>query len=387
MPNFIVSLSALLAPIMMLLLIGVDYMKSYVVDRFQRRICLYIIAATLIAISGDFLYDAFAGMPGRFIHALLYFSCFCYYVFQVAAFCMSAVFVDYHINRDRKRSNRLSAIVAIIVITHLAILLADVKFGFYFVITPDNLFQHGRLFFIRLFFAYCPALAILIDIFISRKNVQKDQITLILFFILMASLGPVIDLIYGDSKFVWSCFASALLFLYFFIIRSESLIDSLTGINNRRSCDEYLRHISNETKRKDYGFVMIDLDHFKEINDKFGHLQGDIALHEAAQLINRCVRKSDFVARYGGDEFFLILFGTGAKTVVDRIIRTFDEYNKGSHHPFAIEASIGYDIYAADNPKSPQEFIAHVDELMYNQKRERNTARLQDKDERSEGGI
>ncbi len=117
-----------------------------------------------------------------------------------------------------------------------------------------------------------------------------------------------------------------------------SIYEPLTEVYNRRY---FLQRLGEEFERAKKGklnlsFLMIDLDHFKKINDTYGHLVGDVVLREVASLIKQSIREIDFVARYGGEEFSLILPDTdkaGAIMVAERIsgvvskqkIRAFDE--------------------------------------------------------------
>ena len=117
-----------------------------------------------------------------------------------------------------------------------------------------------------------------------------------------------------------------------------SIYDPLTEAYNRRY---FLQRLAEEFDRSKKGklnlsFLMVDLDHFKKVNDTYGHLVGDVVLREVAGLIKQSIREIDFVARYGGEEFSLILPDTdkaGAIMVAERIsgvvskqkIRAFDE--------------------------------------------------------------
>ncbi|PIE38181.1 MAG: hypothetical protein CSA52_03080 [Gammaproteobacteria bacterium] len=85
--------------------------------------------------------------------------------------------------------------------------------------------------------------------------------------------------------------------------------DKLTGVFNRSRLDYFLRHQMDECRRynKTFGFAILDVDHFKRINDNHGHLVGDIALKEIATLIKTSIRCSDIFGRWGGEEFVLIL--------------------------------------------------------------------------------
>ena len=374
--NFMGSLNVLFVPIAILLLILIDYNKDFSGDLFQRKIFFVSVFSTFLAIISDMTYDIFAGVPGQAAHVILYISSFIYYAFQVSAYHATNLFVDYTINQDRTRTKNFSIIIGVVLLLHMIVLTINCWSDFYFFINDNNYFVSGRLYIIRLIFSYSAAVVTLVNVIISRKNIRKGQISLIMFFILLTSFGSSLDLLLPGAKLVWACFCSAILFSYFFIIRSESHIDVLTGLNNRRSCEEYIRTITTMSKRHTYSFFMIDLDKFKSINDNYGHLQGDYALKDAAQLIRNCLRKQDFVARYGGDEFFVITQGNTLDILVTRINSEFVKFNERKLREFNLELSIGCDVYHPDSELTPQEFVAHVDRLMYEKKGERRKTSL-----------
>lgn len=154
-------------------------------------------------------------------------------------------------------------------------------------------------------------------------------------------------------------------------------IDALTGLSNRREFDE---SINREWKRKmreedSLSILMIDVDGFKAYNDTYGHSKGDEVLRRLAEVINSCVnRPTDLTARFGGDEFVLILPGTdteGAKLVAELIrtqIAVHDIKNISSPVRPYVTVSIGLAEVNNTTKMSMEEFIAAADRALYKAK-------------------
>lgn len=106
--------------------------------------------------------------------------------------------------------------------------------------------------------------------------------------------------------------------------KEQALKDQLTGTNNRAAMDTILpREISlSERHRTDLSILVMDIDFFKSINDRYGHARGDIVLKEFVSIVYQCTRRTDMLFRYGGEEFVLLLSNTGlkgAKRLAERI--------------------------------------------------------------------
>jgi diguanylate cyclase (GGDEF)-like protein len=103
-----------------------------------------------------------------------------------------------------------------------------------------------------------------------------------------------------------------------------SRIDMLTNIYNRRHLDEHLRQVISAARRHDrqVGVLMVDIDHFKLVNDEHGHLAGDAVLREVASRLQRAMRTEDALGRWGGEEFLAVLTDTpaeGVKVMAERL--------------------------------------------------------------------
>ena len=112
-------------------------------------------------------------------------------------------------------------------------------------------------------------------------------------------------------------------------VKIEALVDFLTEIPNRKAFSDALATFSTEahTEKKDLSFLIIDIDRFKTFNDEYGHLMGDAVLKFVAKKMKEMIKGKDFVARFGGEEFAIILPETslsGALSVAEHIRKFFE---------------------------------------------------------------
>jgi diguanylate cyclase (GGDEF)-like protein len=150
-----------------------------------------------------------------------------------------------------------------------------------------------------------------------------------------------------------------------------TLTDELTGLSNRRHLDAALETELARARResKPLAVLMLDLDHFKAFNDRFGHPEGDALLRKVADLLRRQLRPTDVVARYGGEEFTMLLPGAPrdeAIAVAERIRSCLGETTRGSD--IVTTGSFGLAMWPEGGDTSG-ELIASADAAMYEAKR------------------
>ena len=152
--------------------------------------------------------------------------------------------------------------------------------------------------------------------------------------------------------------------------------DPLTGLHNRRYLmDRLLQEMTRSDRHGEpLAFAMIDLDGFKPVNDQFGHVLGDKVLRAVGGAISKSVRVSDIAARYGGDEFGVILPQTpaeGAMRVCERLLRNISEVvlQDETGRTFRVTASLGLAYYPADDVETPEDLVHSADGALYGAKR------------------
>ena len=164
-------------------------------------------------------------------------------------------------------------------------------------------------------------------------------------------------------------------------VRREARTDALSGVGNRKSMDERLEALLANCRRSDAPFALLlaDVDHFKWVNDTHGHAAGDVLIAHIGEFLKKCVRTKDFVARYGGDEFALILSDADPETAIHAAERlranvcqhTFD-LGRGAEQ-VAVAFSIG--VVCSRRDASAADMLALADDALYQAKDNgRNTA-------------
>lgn len=160
----------------------------------------------------------------------------------------------------------------------------------------------------------------------------------------------------------------------------NALTDELTKLPNRRALAQRFLQEMQRARRHHEGiaFLMIDLDHFKGVNDTYGHLTGDAVLVELAKILVTGARESDVCARYGGEEFAMLLQETdanGARTVAERVRARVAAAN----FPGGLKLTISVGIAATDDPALFTQLIDRADQALYAAKQGgRNQVRIAD---------
>lgn len=158
------------------------------------------------------------------------------------------------------------------------------------------------------------------------------------------------------------------------LLQKMSITDALTKVYNRRYLSQRLNEEISKVKR--YGYtvscMMLDIDYFKKINDRYGHQEGDRALKGLASLLKKNIRNVDLISRYGGDEIIILFPHTdlkGASIVTERLRKKVEEYNFGnSKSPLRFTVSIGFVSFDKEDSLSEDSLMRAMDKQLYKAK-------------------
>jgi len=158
-------------------------------------------------------------------------------------------------------------------------------------------------------------------------------------------------------------------------LRAQTVHDPLTGLFNRRYFDQSIKKEVKRAKRYKHplGILMIDINSFKEINDRFSHMTGDKVLAETARLLKETVRETDMVVRYGGDEFLIVFPETTKEpfgVIIGRIRKNLDEWNKKQDIiDFPLTLAMGGSCLKPGTDETIETVIKKADQKMYEDKK------------------
>ena len=155
-------------------------------------------------------------------------------------------------------------------------------------------------------------------------------------------------------------------------LENMALTDGLTGLYNRRYFDMFYENIFNQSSR--YGIpltlIMCDIDHFKKINDTYGHDKGDVVLKEISDILKTNTRKTDIASRFGGEEFMLCLPSTEITSALDVARKIKQMVLKVKTKDIKkVTISMGVTFYRKEFENNPKGLLKRLDDLLYEAKK------------------
>lgn len=336
------------------------------------KLFIYLLLTNITMIIVDILGWVFNGRPDS-INMVLNkgFNVLLYILAPVAAIIW-ILYTNYQVFNDVKRVKRAACILLIPFTINALVAVISLITGWFYYIDIKNIYHRGDYFWIHVLYCYVLLIYALIFVIINKKKIEKRYYYTLLLFFLPQSIGTTIQVFHYGVSYNWIGMMISILILYLNIQDRSLNTDYLTGVFNRRQLDSFVRmKIQNCTEKKTFSAILVDLNEFKQINDRFGHDVGDDALQEATKIIKKCIHKDDFVARFGGDEFYIILDICNEhilQQIIEKIKEYVQKFNEDGQKPYKLSFCMGYDVYDYKLKMSSEDFFKHIDILMYKNK-------------------
>jgi len=256
-------------------------------------------------------------------------------------------------------------------LAHLSIVILNLFFGFYYTIDANNVYSRGPFFAASVLWAFVPLIVAFFVTTLHRDKIDQRKFNAFVLFPLSPIFGTILSFVSYGYSVILPTMTIALMLVFNSIQNDSMRVDYLTGVFNRRHLEECLRKKMSEPNNVFAG-IMLDIDNYKSVNDTYGHLFGDRALIDFASALQKSVGKNDIVARYGGDEFMLIVNVKNEEQleeVIFDIAANIEKINNSEVYPFKLHASIGAKIYTRDKETTMEKFLNQLDDLMYRDKK------------------
>jgi diguanylate cyclase (GGDEF)-like protein len=268
---------------------------------------------------------------------------------------------------NKKLSLLLKRVLFIPFIINMVITLSSPFTNYIFLISEENIYNRGTLFMVPIIIIFVYLICGFIVLVKNKRSINNEEFYPLIVSVLLPLAGLIIQGTFYGILLAWSSVAFSCIIVFIFLQQRMFQLDTLTGAWARGSFENYLNMRVKMKEAKKVGIIFLDLDDFKKLNDTFGHIEGDQALKTVVKIIKSVLKPSEFVARFGGDEFVIISELDSIKQLeklVMKIEKAFEDYNTITDKKYKLKYSCGYDVF---KPKvhSIDKFLNHVDYLMY----------------------
>ena len=250
---------------------------------------------------------------------------------------------------------------------------------FLFRINAENLYERGPGIYLHwvVMWSYflLPTFRILRQYLSEKHRLKRQEIAPMLYFAVAPMLASALQMLFYGVTSTQVGITVSVLLIYLSLQNAQVLMDTLTGVNNRRGLDRYLADTLRAESDAAYLLLMIDIDRFKSINDRFGHMTGDLVLQSVAAALKTACRAAEgrlFLCRFGGDEFVIlgVKQGDGA---VDRLKAAVTAALQAQATRDRLPAPLSVSIGAAEGPLPDEAafktLLETADEGMYAEKK------------------
>ncbi len=278
---------------------------------------------------------------------------------------------------DVRLYKKLFVLIWLLTIVCIGLILSTSITGKIFYFDMERNYHRGTLFMVPMLLQFVMMILVEGLILSQKAKIERNYYRSLVLFLLPPLIGWALQsFVFGvPFALLGLTFGAQVVFTN---IQNRNIDkDYLTGAFNRQTLDRYVqKKINSSSEHKSFSAIMLDIDDFKEINDQYGHYQGDVAIVDSVKVLRNAADHKDFIARYGGDEFCLILDSDDpldVENLIQRIAVQLKAYNHGSRK-FRLSFSMGYAVYHPSFGNYFESFYQIIDQKMYENKKKRREA-------------
>lgn len=340
---------------------------------FSDKIFISLIWVTIVLCAieaSTFLVDGKTFYGARALNIIL--NCLLFSINIVFVFLWT-LYIDYKLFEDIERIKKRWWIIALPSFVVLAAVIVTPFYPIIFNVTADNVYQRTIYTYIPFIVSFCYLAYDEILIYSNRNNARSYMLAPSFIFLLPLIVGSVTQMFVYGVSLTWASLSISMVSLYINIHGNASHVDQLSGVYNRTYWEGDIKKMARKAKtnKKMLVGILIDVDNFKVINDKYGHQTGDEAIRNIGRILRNTASKNDFVARYGGDEFIIMREVDSEKDVVsflDHLENNILNHTIDQKLPYKLDFSYGYSFYENDTD-TVDSLFARMDKAMYESKR------------------
>lgn len=340
---------------------------------FSDKIFISLIWVTIVLCAieaSTFLVDGKTFYGARALNIIL--NCLLFSINIVFVFLWT-LYIDYKLFKDIERIKKRWWIIALPSFVVLAAVIVTPFYPIIFNVTADNVYQRTIYTYIPFIVSFCYLAYGEILIYSNRNNARSYMLAPSFIFLLPLIVGSVTQMFVYGVSLTWASLSISMVSLYINIHGNASHVDQLSGVYNRTYWEGDIKKMARKAKtnKKMLVGILIDVDNFKVINDKYGHQTGDEAIRNIGRILRNTASKNDFVARYGGDEFIIMREVDSEKDVVsflDHLENNILNHTIDQKLPYKLDFSYGYSFYENDTD-TVDSLFARMDKAMYESKR------------------
>lgn len=304
---------------------------------------------------------------------LVYYLYVCVFLNTTVIITTLSIFVLRYEEETIKENKAVTYFLLVPIILVIIMLLINSMFSNFFIINSKNIMEHCKYFDVLYFTIIINIFVLFIDLILNKKYFLKEDFNILLTLEGNIVIALVMDMLLPKYDIVWAIFAFNICAILINLRERMVSFDRLTHAYLRENFEKEVESkiAKSQDKEKLFSLLFIDLDEFKQINDTFGHSEGDFVLKKFVKLLYDAVGNTSKVIRYGGDEFIVYLDTVDKMKLskyVTKVAKVVNEYNENANKKYNIKYSLSSGVYT-NKYKSLSKFLRKLDNEMYKSKK------------------